>query len=73
MAKDQDTITLGSIARTWQRVAEVAHIMCMKNVPPDADTPTYKESLSTTNREGGSLVGSDVKINGQETRFIRLA
>lgn len=54
-------------------MAEVAHIMCMKNVPPDTDKPIYKESLSITNQEGGSLAGTDIKINGQESRFIRLA
>lgn len=50
----------------------MAHIMCMKNMPPDADTPTYEESLCTAKQEGGSA-GTDVKINGQENRFIRLA
>lgn len=44
--------------------------MCMKNVPPDTDTPTYEESLPITNREGGSLAGTDVRINGQETDLL---
>lgn len=51
----------------------MAHIIWMKNVPPDSDTPTYKESLSITNQEGGSHAGTDVKINGRENKFIRLA
>ena len=54
-------------------MAEVAHIMCMNNMPPDNDTPTYEGSLCTANQEGGSLAGTDVKINDQENRFIRLA
>lgn len=49
----------------------MAHILCMKNVPSHKDTPTYKESLSITNQEGGSNAGTDVKINGQENGFIR--
>lgn len=52
---------------------EVAHIVWMINVPPDTETPTYKESVSITKREGGSLASSDVKINGQENKFMRLA
>ncbi len=67
------TITLGSISLTGQRMAEVAAIMCMKNVSSHTVTPTYKESLFKTNQKGGSLAGTDVKINGQENRFIRSA
>lgn len=54
-------------------MAEVAQIMCMKNVPPGADTPTYTELLSISNQEGGPLAVIDVKINDQENGFIRLA
>lgn len=50
-------------------MAEKAHTV--KDVPPDADTPSDKEPAFTTNQEGGS--DADVKINGQEKGFIRLA
>lgn len=70
MAKDLATVMLGSIALAGQRMVEVAHIIWMKNVPPDIDTPTYQESLSITNQEGGSLAGNNFKINGQETNLL---
>lgn len=55
------------------RGADGAPLTCMKNVPPGSGTPTYKESLSITNQEGGSFAGTDVRINGQENGFIRSA
>lgn len=46
-------------------MAAAARTACMRNASSDAVTPTFKESLSITDQEGGYVTGTNVNIKGQ--------